>query len=106
MKKPTNPSVIADAIAKGYPVQHAHVIGDLDAALEGHDAAIALPVLILMVDNIAAKLLPAAQEQVAGLLSDTAYQIAERARVLKEAAARDGAADQPQENHDAQPEKP
>lgn len=104
MKKRTNVEAIAAAIQRGFPVEHAHVFGDVDAALEGHDAHVALPVLISVIDSIASRLAPAAQEQVANLLSEAAFQIAERARETKEAAAREAA--QPTgENHGDQPEE-
>ena len=94
-KKPTNPAVIAEAVSRGFTVQHAHVIGDLDAALQGHDASIALPVMVSVIDTIASLLEPAAQEHVAGLLSEAAYNIAERARQAVAAAT---PSPQPQES--------
>lgn len=98
-KKRTNAMAIAEAIARGFTVEHSHVIGDVDAALEGHDAHIALPVLIYVIENIAMRLAPVAQEQVASLVSEASYQIAARAREAKEAAAREQAAQPTGENH-------
>lgn len=99
-KKRTNAMVIADAIARGFPVEHAHVFGDVDAALEGHYPHVALPVLVSVIDTIAAGLDPVAQEQVASLLSEASYQIAARAREAKEAAARNQAAQPTGESND------
>jgi uncharacterized protein with PIN domain len=103
MKKRTNVEAIAAAIQRGFPVEHAHVFGDVDAALEGHDAHVALPVLINVIDSIASRLAPAAQEQVATLMSEAAFQIAERAREQSQPAAE--AAQPTGDNHGNQPEE-
>lgn len=91
-KRSTNVRAIADAIARGFPVEHAHVIGDLDAALEGHDASVAIPVILMVLENIVVGFEPAAKEQVANLMSEAAFRIAQGAREQQQAVAPEQAA--------------
>lgn len=96
----TQAAALLTAMQKGYPPEHAAVISALDRALEGHDASVAIPVMVMVLENITSQFAPLAQERVAELLSESAFRIAAGARAMKEAAAPEQAAQPTTENDD------
>jgi predicted RNA-binding Zn-ribbon protein involved in translation (DUF1610 family) len=73
------PSTKEELMEQGWPEEHAEFLAAFDSAVQGRDVSIVLPVVIFAVENLTSICEPQAMQNVAGLLSEAAMRVGQRA---------------------------
>lgn len=84
----TRPNTEEELLAQGWTAEQASFLAKFDAACQGQDATLVIPVTIFALENITKLLTPDSQRAVAALVSESAFRMGQEANQTdKELAA-------------------